>query len=283
MSGIISGLVFGGGVAKSTSTEINVEDLEPYDPAHVAPDGFLGYRANSYISFVNAGSSDPQFQTEAIYRSNIDIVQGISPEDDQVNWIFLGQSTIIPSSGLARITVSDISALKALEGYEHGHGVFVKNTSSLYEFDINNETGEKPDDGGVGSWINIKQLSIHRPNSLGITISVDSQTTIIDLSATEVQTLDISDGVTTHTLSLSNLSSTERSNTIVIDNRDNLSGLIVTIDDQSASIDIYAADNDFPGIFPQMEVVAGSRWEINYEPRGASSVMMSFIPASKIN
>lgn len=107
-------------------------------------------------------------------------------------------------------------------------------------------------------------------------VSADAQTTTVDFSAVEVETLDISDLVTTHIIAVSGLSTTERYNTIVIDNTDNTVGLNVTFNDQTGSIKFRNAKNDFPGTYPTMNVAAGAIWEISFENRSSAVVTVSF-------
>lgn len=66
----------------SGSTSSNIEVWNPTKP-------YLA--GNTYVSYVNAGSSDPQFTEEALYRCDIDTSAGESPESATTKWTYLGQ------------------------------------------------------------------------------------------------------------------------------------------------------------------------------------------------
>lgn len=106
-------------------------------------------------------------------------------------------------------------------------------------------------------------------------VSAAAQTTTVDFEAVEVETLTIADTINTHTLAVSNLSATERYNTVVIDNSANTVALVLTINDQSGAITFRGAKNDFPGTYPQMNIPAGTIWEINFENRSATLITMN--------
>ncbi|MDC7243327.1 MAG: hypothetical protein PQJ44_05190 [Sphaerochaetaceae bacterium] len=67
-------------------------------------------------------------------------------------------------------------------------------------------------------------------------ITADGETTTVDFDEVQVETLVFDDTLTTHTIAVTNLSTTERYNTIVIDNTSNTSGLTITLDDSSGTI-----------------------------------------------
>lgn len=109
-----------------------------------------------------------------------------------------------------------------------------------------------------------------------IVIASDLLTTTVDFDSVEVRTLDIDDGITDHTIAVSNLSTTERYNTLIIDNTDNLSGLTVVFNDQTGAIQFRGSKNDFPGIYPNMNVSSGAIWNVSFENRSATLTEVSF-------
>ena len=98
----------------------------------------------------------------------------------------------------------------------------------------------------------------------------------VDFSQAQIVTLTIANGNTTGTLAVSNLTTTERYNTVVIDSSANASGLTITFNDQSGTIDYRGPVNDFPGTYPNMNVAANAIWEINFENRSTSVVTVNF-------
>jgi len=148
-------------------TVIDVETTEPFDIANVAPDGFLGYRINSYVSYVNLASGDVDFQTNYLYLSRVDVAQGINPEadlyDETTNptgsWERIGTTatTVAGSSSIASLTKN---SLRSITNYSDGDDVIVTDEQAVYSFNSSNETGVKPDDGGDGSWVKLVDLSM---------------------------------------------------------------------------------------------------------------------------
>lgn len=115
-----------------------------------------------------------------------------------------------------------------------------------------------------------------RENITSSVVSLEAQTTVVDFSDVKVLTVPFNDGITTHIIAVSGLSLTERYNTIVIDNSANNSGLNVTFNDQTGAIKYRGAKNDFPGIYPTMEVKAGTIWNVSFENRSDTLVEVSF-------
>lgn len=92
---------FGGG-------EITVNDVETWQSNKI-------YRAgNVFVSYVNAGSTNPQFQTEAIYRCDTDTAAGESPETHEAKWIYQGESVDLSNISAANVSYNnDDSGLAA--------------------------------------------------------------------------------------------------------------------------------------------------------------------------
>jgi len=72
--------------------ELTINDVESWQSNKV-------YRAgNVFVSYVNAGSANPQFQTEALYRCDSDTLAGESPETHEAKWVYQGQEINITNS-----------------------------------------------------------------------------------------------------------------------------------------------------------------------------------------
>lgn len=263
-------------VLGGTSAIIDVGDLAPWDENEI-------YLVNEYVSYVNPASLDPQFQTEAIYRCSVNTLEGESPETDPLKWVFLGTS-YETTSGTSVIFVNDISNIKSVTGYANGHGII--NTSSKIGYTFNSSETSLGDDVNYitpsditepdpGRWVKVIDFISERENTT-TSITLDAQTTTVDFSAVQVESLTFDDLLTTHTVALSNLSTTERYNTIVIDNSSNTVGLTVTFDDQTGAIQYRNAKNEFPGTYPNMNVAAGAIWEVSFENRSATLTIVSF-------
>jgi len=119
-----------------------------------------------------------------------------------------------------------------------------------------------------------------RPN-MEQPITANNQTANVDFDDIEVRTFNFADGINTFTVQVDNISTTERYNTIVIDNSDNNTSLNVTFNDQAGAITYRRARNDFPGIYPTMDVAANSIWEISFENRSSTVVLVEFIDAEQ--
>jgi hypothetical protein len=145
------------------STTIDVETLEPYDPLQL-------YDAGVYKSYVNLESSDPQFQSPAIYLSMFAVGVGQTPEshpyDPDTNtgfWWYLGSDPVeVTSRATAKTTVFSEGELRAIEGAKSGDTCNILdsylNIEITYKFDINSTASEipyqvvKPLDGN-GRWL----------------------------------------------------------------------------------------------------------------------------------
>lgn len=133
-----------------------------------------------------------------------------------------------------------------------------------------------------GSWT-LKRLdnegngggAAERENTTKV-VGGNAQTTTIDFSGVDVKTITFNNSITTHIIAVSNLSVTERYNTLIIDNSANSVGLTVTLNDQTGGVTYRGAKNDFPGLYPNINIAANSVWNISFENRSATLTEISF-------
>src|SRR6056297_2136975 len=131
---------------------VYVEDVQIYDD-----DREDGYIAGEFVSYRNTGSSDPQFQEWAIYLANADVAQGVSPEDDTVNWIWQG-TEIIDQVEYPTVRFYSRSGIATITDYKDGDICIDKDTGEFFKFNSNSLSTEgiKPiniDIGNKGRWI----------------------------------------------------------------------------------------------------------------------------------
>ena len=120
---------------------IDVETVEEYEPAQA----YLG--GNTYKSYVNLSSLDPQFQNPAIYRCVYDAGVGQTPEShpydpvtDSGLWWYLGADPVeISSRSTANGSVRQMSDLQGITGAKSGDTVGVRfetynNVEIIYMF-----------------------------------------------------------------------------------------------------------------------------------------------------
>lgn len=105
------------------------------------------YTAGKYVSYVNLSSLDPQFQTNYIYIAQTDIAADVSPEDDQINWLWAGQSLEIESD-TANNAVSNTNAIRQIINYKVGHTVINIATAFIYKI-VDNQFGVADDDTNI--------------------------------------------------------------------------------------------------------------------------------------
>jgi len=194
----------------------------------------------------------------------------------------------LPATGISHDTLAGIST--AGPGVNHGH---INNKyplqipqlttaerdaiSPAYEgMIIENTTTAQQERYDGATWVGVGGGGAAERENTTTVVAADSLTTTVDFSAVEVETLDIDDGVTDHTIAVSNLSTTERYNTLVIDNSANTVGLTVTFNDQTGAITYRNAKNEFPGVYPTMNIAADAIWEVSFENRSAALTVVSF-------
>lgn len=145
-----------------TSTTIDVNTLEPYDPAQA-------YTAGVYRSYVNLSSPNPQFQTPAIYQAVYDVAIGQTPETHPYDpgtgaglWWYFGDNVETTTRATARGYCETTGELSLITGYKHNDSVNVKTgtgTVNVYVFDsasISSTNTVKPADiatGNPGRWV----------------------------------------------------------------------------------------------------------------------------------
>lgn len=131
----------------ASAVVVPVGDAPVFDPAKAG-----GYQAGSIISYRNEASPDTQFQTFAIYVANSDIPVGVSPEDS-AEWLFKGAEYTIEGGNTSKNYVNTITALRSVSEMKNGDTMIVGFESRIYEFVESSESGIKPFQAGVGSWM----------------------------------------------------------------------------------------------------------------------------------
>jgi len=133
------------------SETITLDTVEVYDDT-------VAYTAgNTFVSYVNPGSTEEQFQVEAIYRCSVDTIAGESPEDTPSKWIYQGEQVEISSGNTSNTIVESLQQLKNITGYDNTDSVFVKLEKAWYKFSTSDETGILANDydsvDNPGSWV----------------------------------------------------------------------------------------------------------------------------------
>lgn len=133
------------------SETITLDTVEVYDDT-------VAYTAgNTFVSYVNVGSSDPQFQVEAIYRCSVDTNIGEDPENYPNKWVYQGEQVEISSGNTSNTIVDSISQLSNITGYDNTDSVFVKLQNAWYKFSTSDESGIRANDydavDNPGSWV----------------------------------------------------------------------------------------------------------------------------------
>jgi uncharacterized protein (TIGR02145 family) len=138
------------------SETITLDTVEVWDDTKAYTAG------NTFVSYVNAGSSDPQFQNEAIYRCDVDTTAGESPETNPEKWVYQGTQVELSSGNTSNTAVADLNTLKALTGYKNTDSVFVSSEQAWYKFDSSDDSGTRANDyddtDNPGSWIKVFTL-----------------------------------------------------------------------------------------------------------------------------
>jgi len=131
---------------------VDPEQVGVYDPAkNYVFDALVA----EYVSFANANSADPQFQTEKFYRLKENAPAGENPETHPAHWAYqgtvIGEITIDDVVGLreeldqlsireiVRTIVMDSNDIDLSSGED-----FEKTCASLQAFTISNEIIKKP-------------------------------------------------------------------------------------------------------------------------------------------
>lgn len=101
----------------------------------------------------------------------------------------------------------------------------------------------------------------------------------VDFADSIVRRLNVAAGATAITLGVTGLTgiTVERKTKVIIDNSaTGAVGLTVTFNDQSSAINFNAPLNDFPGVYPAMNVPDGQIWEVEFENESATDVAIYF-------
>ena len=127
-------------LANTGGTEtIPIENITIWSP-------LSGYTSgNTYVTYVNTGSSDLQFQTEAIYRCDINTIAGESPETNPEKWIYNGQSVEITYDNTSKIYITGadpLGQIMSITGYKHGDNVIFGDYNSVMFFNQNAVVGD---------------------------------------------------------------------------------------------------------------------------------------------
>lgn len=138
----------------ASAVVVPVGDAPVFDPAKAG-----GYQAGSIISYRNEASPDAQFQAFAIYVANSDIPVGVSPEDS-AEWLFKGDEYTIEGGNTSKNYVDTITALRSVSDMKNGDTMIVGFESRIYEFVESSESGIKPFQAGVGSWMARNRVSL---------------------------------------------------------------------------------------------------------------------------
>ena len=190
----------------STSEVIDVNGLDPYDPAQA-------YTAGVYRSYVNLSSPDPKFRTPAIYQAVYDVAIGQTPETHPYNpetetglWWWFGDTVEATTRATARGYCETTGELSLITGYKHNDSVNVKTgtgTVAVYVFDsasTSNHNTFKPADiatGDPGRWRlrhsvgSEKSYTIDYPplSSLAADINMLGAATITNIAVSNVTNL----------------------------------------------------------------------------------------------
>ena len=150
---------------------------------------------NIFVSFVNELSLDPLFQSAALYKSRVDTVSGISPEDDMYDkdtnpdgkWEYQGQ-TQGQTGGLTSIAQPHAIEIRGITDYAEGNNMFDLSTLFLYEFDPSISSPDdgdnfiKPNDvdsGAPGRWKKVKEFGTGGGDATSRSYTIDFGTASI--------------------------------------------------------------------------------------------------------
>ena len=126
-------------LANTGGTEtILIENITIWSP-------LSGYtNGNTYVTYVNTGSSDIQFQKESIYRCDINTIPGESPETNPEKWIYNGQSVEITYDNTSNIYITGadpLGQIRSITGYKHGDNVIFGDYNAVMFFNQNAVVG----------------------------------------------------------------------------------------------------------------------------------------------
>jgi len=150
---------------------VDVENTALYDAMRPNDsNGFAYYAGKNFVTYVNESSANPDFHEVQVYLCIQNAEIGESPESHPLKWENKGEGVTISSRNTSTGVVASLAELKAIEGMKTGDSVIVTSVKYWYRFTENAETGIKPNDGSIGSWIH--QSRFNGSNLIDV---VDSQ------------------------------------------------------------------------------------------------------------
>lgn len=259
-------------------------EIDPTDRVLVedASDGFskayasinkLGFIKSAGVDIVNSDAQSITLNLQRDFRQ-VNIAAAVNTLTATINMPDTGinarmSGIIFYNQGSSTVTIT-LNGITQFEGGLESPLVIEPGYTRLQVWRINSRTYASYAAGGNGGG-----GASERENTT-VAVSANTQTTTVDFSGVGVKTLSIADTINTHTIAVGNLSDTERYNTLVIDNSVNTVGLTVTFNDQTGTIKYRGAKNDFPGTYPNMNVPAGTIWEVSFENRSATVTTVNF-------
>lgn len=144
-------------VVTGSTDVITTDTVEVYNPDKPNDEnGFAYYSGNTFVSYVNGDSLDPQFTTESLYRCYSNAYIGETPETNPDKWVYQGSSVVVTNDNTGITVVRSNIDLKAITGYKHDDSVISLDNGAVYFYDSLSNLGEVPNDNttGLGSWVN---------------------------------------------------------------------------------------------------------------------------------
>ena len=190
-------------VIGGSSEVVNLSNVEVYDASKPNDDGGYAYYAgNTFVSYLNLDSPDPQFQAEALYRCTDNALTGESPETNPEKWIYQGIEVTVTNDNTGIVVAKTEADLYAITGYKHGDNVILLTSGEIYFYNEGASSGIQPNDNtsSFGRWVidptlntfNVKQTVV---TSAGTGVIVVAGREIIHTFAEGNTTLTVSNGI----------------------------------------------------------------------------------------
>ena len=136
---------------------INVENAVQYNPTKEN-----GYAEGAIVSYINAESPNAQFRNWALYLAVSAIATGISPEDDEVNWLYQGVE-IQDQKSYPTVRVIPELSIQEITSYVKDDVVLTLDTLKYFKFiDTELVLGIKPNNllsTSAGRWVEQSRLA----------------------------------------------------------------------------------------------------------------------------